>query len=155
MKNILSYFQQSSPKLFSFAYALLPDVLQAQQLVIDAVALLVTERKAWVEETAKIMAAQEVATRSTLLQRYLYRHIFLIGRTRAKQVAITPPPEFASFYALPVTSRAVLFLHHQTTWPIDDIDDILSLERPVLFAHLQQARHALLDKLGARIPEAF
>ena len=146
MKNILSYFLQSSPKLFSFAHALLPDVLQAQQLVIDSIALLVTERKEWVEETAKIMAAQAVATRSTLIQRYLYRHIFLIGRTRAKQLMTKAPPEYARFYNLPITSRAVLFLHHQTAWSIDDIDDILSLERPVLFAHLQQARQQLLEQ---------
>ena len=154
MKNILSYLIQLSPKLFSFAYALLPDVLQAQQLVIDSIALLITERKEWVEEAAKIMAAQAVATRSTLIQRYLYRHIFLIGRTRAKQLVTKAPPEYANFYNLPITSRAVLFLHHQTAWAIDDIDDILSLERPVLAAHLQQARQQLLGHMGATFSEA-
>lgn len=43
MKYLESYLQKLNPELYRFAYALVPDDLQAEQLVIDALNALIIE----------------------------------------------------------------------------------------------------------------
>lgn len=150
-----SHIQKLTPELFSFGVALVPDDLQAQQIVIDAMAAFVVEGKSIVvayeraqdEEMRKVMMSEA--------KKQLMRNMFQIGKRRCEQLTALCQDvnKFRTFYKLPVLERAVLFLKHKALADFSDIEFVTGVERLEIISRLNYAREELVANSGSSSQE--
>ena len=160
MEEFQQYFHQLFPELTSFSFALIPDELQANQMVLDAMSVLVVQEKEVIEnyfqERVAINSRHE-ETGKLEFQRYriktsLYKNIFKIAFRRAPQLesSILPGEDKAAFYAVDLTSRAIVFLKHKTHFELTDIEDIVDKNNSEVISLLQIGRKSFIENLGLK-----
>lgn len=133
---IRKYLESLTPKLFSFAYALIPDDLQAQQIVLDAHSLLfIKEQESENEETIEF----------TLLC-----HIYKLGVKRFSQLegSVSMGALSPQYYQLTIAQRGVLFLRHQLELDSNKMAIILGVSVGSISHLLHCARAKLLESMG-------
>lgn len=128
------YLHSLSPKLYSFAYALIPDDLQAQQIVLDAYSLLFIKNLD-LDEKDSILSL-------------LLAHIYLLGKKRAVQLEGSVTTNSSQFYTLNVTERAVLFLRHHFDLDYSKIAPILDMSATQIGPIASYARGKIMQALG-------
>lgn len=138
------------PEFFSFGYALIPDDLQAQQLVIDAVAAFAVEHK---ELLANLSTEEDKELQETLLyeiKRNIYRNMFQIGKRRCEQLRelCHEVNKFRAFYKLSVFDRALLFLKQKVQNDFSEIEFVTGVERLEIISRLNFAREELVANSG-------
>lgn len=134
------------PKFYSFAYALMPDELQAQQMVIDAYAVFLVREKKFIREFNYKPQTKE----KTVIKRYIMAHIlselFQMGLKRSAQLRLTIKGElgiYDSFYRLKTLHRAVLFLKENFHYSVEGIQEVLGLEKYQVIESLYNARETI------------
>ena len=139
------------PDLFSFAFAMIPDDLQAQQIVIDSIhglaAQMTTDEKKIMEMAqADVSLAPEEIVKQ--IYKSLLKNAFTIGHKRTGQLPSLDLGQIkkrqTTFYRCQASERAILFLRYHTKFNIDDIADIVSVDRPMVIASLNQARQKVM-----------
>lgn len=139
-----------SPKLYSFAYTLISDDLQASQLVVDGLTLfLMKEKEEWllIEDDELKDKKWEVSYRRDLMKAILGR-IYEIGSKRAKHlnVKMMNVDRAESFYKnLEMSARAVSFLKYKWNMSSTEIENILKLSRVEVIEKVHQARFTLMN----------
>lgn len=150
------FFQLVSPlssKLYRFAYNIIPDDLQAEQLVIDGLnAYLVKEKKNilqkdWDPEEKKNLQ---------LIRRFYFKGIISymseIGARRSaqltEQMRLSRPTEFKAFYSLEPKARIVLSLRYDFQFSVAEIEDILKAPRYEVIEKLHNGRFILMSKIS-------
>lgn len=136
------------PDIYSFAYILIPDDLQAGQLVSDALAAVVFESKVFFERivgTEKADQQQLEQFRSLLIS-----HIYFLGKKRYQHIKLSLAREvdrspFGQFAHLEVDERAVLFLRHKLKMDLKQIESVTLLEAHELLMKLNSGRSKLID----------
>lgn len=148
MKKVKNFLERVNLDLFKFSYALIPDDLQAQQIVIDSVYVLTSENRDLVESMLDIEEEKKVSNEKKILVE-LYKYAYKIGLKRVAQLGRSEIKDFNSdnyFYKLPVQKRAVLFLRHRTRMSKDDISFIISSNPKNVYSLLMSARREILGK---------
>ena len=153
-KDFFSLLQPLTEKLYRLSFNLLPDDLQAEQLVIDAInAYLIKERK-------QIMAArdlQEISKKDVQIQRRqhfkgIIRYLAEIGVRRgtqlAEQMKRTRPVEFADFFGLEPKVRLVLSLRYDFQFTVEEIEDMVGIPRYEVIEKLHNGRFLLLTDIN-------
>jgi hypothetical protein len=138
-------------KLYRMAFRLIPDDLQAEQLVVDSLnAYLIKEKK-------KIIAASEyelLSKKDIQILRRLYfkgilRYMGEIGCRRSSQLVdqtkFNQPSDFQSFYGLAPKVRLVISLRYDFQFTVDEIEDIASMPRYEVIEKLHNGRFLLLN----------
>lgn len=148
VNDVQLYLEKINPELFSFSYALVPDDLQAQQIVIDAAALLFSEENKLLFNLN--FHNERWQLRSSRIKKILYQFIFRICKRRFRQIkeSIKWNDEYAPFFKLELEERAVIFLKHKTHMDIEDIEEILEVQKPYVLAKINCAREKLCLNLG-------
>lgn len=114
--------------LFSFSYALVPDELQAQQVVTDAFTVLVLRHQELIENI--FVGDRDTRERKDrFIKVALFESSYSIASKRERQLNLGKAKETLSFYLLSVESRALLFLTHKTNFTQDEHADILSRDK--------------------------
>lgn len=149
------HIHKLTPELFSFGHALIPDDLQAQQIVIDAVAAFAVEHK---ELLARLSVEEDKETQGIFLnqvKRQIYRNMFQIGKRRCEQLRelCHDINKFQAFYRLPVFDRAVLFLKQKVQADFSEIEFVTGVERLEIISRLNYAREELVTNSGHRSHE--
>jgi hypothetical protein len=149
------FFQLVQPlteQLYSAAYALLPDDLQAEQLVMDAVnAFLFKEKKTILKRQLDLRSKREVqlARRQTL--RRILRYMAEIGFRRAAQLGENPRgaelAEFKNFYSLDPKVRFTIKLRFETQLSVEEIEEVLSMARFEVIEKIHNGRYMLLSNI--------
>jgi hypothetical protein len=140
-EELQKYIQNLSPDLYSFAYVLIPDDLQATQLMIDCVQSFLIQKKPLVEKMAltknKIVRNLLDETKSHLL-----KIIFELSRKRYQQLkmSFSDVEHNGGFFSLEFDEKAVLYLKEKAKLELDQIEFITSATRAELMAHLYSAR---------------
>lgn len=145
MKYLESYLQKLNPELYRFAYALVPDDLQAEQLVIDALNALI------IEGVVDITAYKEDEQNTAHAIRIgLYRHTYSLARRRFPQLkgSLDIPVEMRPFYGLDFDSRGILFLKHHTDLSFDEMEEVINLFKHQIIATVYSAREQLFALSG-------
>ena len=147
-----SHIQKMTPELFSFGFSLLPDDLQAQQIVIDAIAAFVVEQKDLVgtfdgEESDEL---KEMLLKEA--KRHILRNMFRIGKRRSEQLLelVENVKHFQAFYKLSLLERAILFLKQKNLLDFGDIEFVTGVERLEIISRLNFAREELLSNSGGK-----
>lgn len=134
---IRKYLESQTPKLYSFAYALIPDDLQAQQIVLDAHSLLFLKEQDLEESEDSILFT-------------LLCHIYKLGLKRLGQLegSLSFRENSPQFYQLSIAQRGVLFLSHQLELDSNKMAIILGVSVAHISQLLHTARAKFLDSLG-------
>ena len=150
-KDFFQLIQPLTEKFYRLAYRLIPDDLQAEQLVIDSLnAYLIKEKK-------KIFAASDIESLSKkdiqLQRRSCFKGIIHymgeIGVRRSSQLVdqtkFNQPKEFHSFYGLAPKVRMVISLRYDFQFTVEEIQDITSMPRYEVIEKLHNGRFLLLN----------
>ena len=136
--------------LFSFAYVIIPDDLQAQQLVVDSVGVVLADNISLVEDffddNRKGLADDFVL--NTKLKLLFFKQLYLIGVKRIEQLGqnlnnFETDGDFSRFYMMSSVDRALIYLKEKTSFCIDDILIIAGVERPEFFRSTEKSRQIL------------
>ena len=147
-KDLFNLIQPLLPRCHSLAMCMLPDDLQAQQLVIDSFTqCLLKEKQTWLErEWDEDDKKMQMALRKQFLKS-LMRAIVDLGTRRANQV--TAPyegQEFRQFYSMDARTRAVAWLRFQQGWSLEDIERALSMKRHEVIEKVHNARFLMMGQ---------
>ena len=152
--DLINYLQKINTELYQFSYALVPDDLQAQQIIVDSIELLINDAKDNDSNIFfKLLESSKNEEKARLLfslRIHLYKYIFKIGRRRFGQLknSLRPSQDFGSFYSVGPTEKAALFLKHKTKFQLIDMENILELSRHEIISYLHNGRESLLQSLG-------
>jgi hypothetical protein len=138
-------------KLYTLAFSLLPDDLQAEQLVIDSVNAYLFKEKKWINsKEIELENKKEVTLVRKMIFKSLLKYFSEIGFRRSAQM-----PElsrsielnaFTEFFSLEPKARLIVRLRFEMQFSVDDIADILELPRYDVIEKIHNSRFLLLHQ---------
>lgn len=141
IEELQKYIQNLSPELYSFAYVLIPDDLQASQLMIDCVQSFLIQKKALIDKMSqtKVKAPKNLLEESKL---HLLNIVFDLSRKRYQQLRMSfkDVEQSGGFFALEFDEKAVLYLKDKAAFDLDKIEFVCSKTRSEVLSHLYAAR---------------
>lgn len=140
-EELQKYIQNLSPELYSFAYVLIPDDLQASQLMIDCVQSFLIQKKGLVEK----MAMTKNKILKNLLdetQLNLVKIVYELSKKRYQQLkmSLVDAEGNGGFFALDFDEKAILYLKEKAQLDLERIEFITSYTRSEVLGHLYSAR---------------
>lgn len=153
------FFQLTQPlteRLYRFAFALLPDDLQAEQLVVDALnAYLLKEKRSLLARRVNIEDRKEVQLQRRQVFKSILKTMSEIGVRRAiqmnEQMKLTRPEEYKSFYDLEPKVRFAMKLRYEAQFNVEEIEDILQVPRYEVIEKLHNGRFLLISNLNSGV----
>lgn len=157
-KDFYLIAQPLVPKLYRFAHALIPDDLQAEQLVIDGMnAFILNEQKKISNREVDVEDKKEQMVLGRMYFRGILQHMASIGARRSgqllEQMKVSIPENYTSFYSLESKIRAAIYLRYEAQLSVDEIEDVLQIPRFEVIEKIHNGRFLLLNDLnkGMRI----
>jgi DNA-directed RNA polymerase specialized sigma24 family protein len=140
-------------KLYRFAYTLIPDDLQAEQLVIDSInAYLLKERKSIMKREVDITSKKETQILRRTYFKSILKYLCDIGVRRSlqlsEQMKVLRPSEFAPFYTLEPKVRFVISLRYEAQFSVEEIEEIVQMPRYEVIEKIHNGRFLLLNDLN-------
>jgi len=152
-EEIQKYIQNLSPELYSFAYVLVPDDLQASQLMIDSVQSFLIQKKVFID---KILDAKNKINQAHFeeLKMSLLKIIFELSKKRYQQLkmSLKVVEQESSFFSLDFEEKAVLYLRDKMQMELIEIEYLTGLNKPELMAFLYSARMKIVEILPSLNP---
>ncbi len=149
-EHLEQFFKTKSNELYPFAYSLLPDDLQAGQLVIDAIDLILIDKD--VADKFPIYYVNEERLRKDQLHltTILYSHIYRLAKRRVGQLSgsFTIPHGFGPFYRTSLESRAVVFIREKLSFSWERIGEIIGADRIVAIEKYHMGVNSVYEYLG-------
>lgn len=150
------FFQMVQPlaeKFYGFAYYLLPDELQAEQLVVDGLnAYLLKERKSISNTHIDVSNKKDTQILRRKYFKGILSHMITIGLRRSvqmtEQLRLSRPAEFKGFYELEPKVRLVLGLRYQSQFSVEEIEDIATMPKYEVIEKIHNGRFLLLNQLN-------
>jgi len=137
-----------SNDLYSFAYILIPDDLQAGQLVVDSIQNFLISKKDNVE---KLFEARDkdLAKELMPIKRSLLKLVFELAKKRYHQIKLSIANEDGvnDFYSLEFDEKAVLFLREKLKLSLEEIAIVSGKNLSEVHAYLYSARVKMIDAI--------
>ena len=156
-EELQKFIQNLSPELYSFAYVLIPDDLQASQLMIDCVQSFLIQKKPLVEKMAltKNKIVRNLLDETKL---HLLKIVYELSKKRYQQLkmSFSDVEQNGGFFSLEFDEKAMLYLKEKAGLELDQIEFIACGSRAEILSHLYSARikmtelipnHELFDEL--------
>lgn len=149
--DLEKFIQNLSTDLYSFAFILIPDDLQATQLMIDSVSVLMIKNKALIEKW-KSADVKEVVNHSLDIRIHLYKSMYDLSKKRYNQLRLSfkEIEDGAGFFSLAFDDKAALFLQERTEFSLELIEFILGKTRGEVLAHLYSASMTMVSSIPRR-----
>ena len=150
MKNneLEIFIQTKSDALYSFAFVLIPDDLQASQLMIDSVARLLIQKKSSIAYWSQLVGERDDIKKEVMLN--LLAATFEIARKRYGQLKMGLQDELKmndDFYLLDLEAKAILYLRERENLEIIDVEFVTNMSKHEITAHLYSSRLILYKEL--------
>lgn len=150
------FYQLTLPltdKLYRFAYTMIPDDLQAEQLVIDSLnAYLIKEKKSILKREVNLEVKKDAQIARRLVFKGLLRYMCDIGARRANQLGeftkVNRPEEYSAFYSLDAKIRFVISLRYEAQFTVEEIEEIVQMPRFEVIEKIHNGRFLLLNDLN-------
>lgn len=144
-------------KLFRIAYNLIPDDLQAEQLVVDGFnAYLLKEKKNILLKNVDFSNRKETGALRRMYFKGILRYIGDIGIRRSsqliEQLKLTIPAEYRPFYSLDAKVRLVMCLRFDAKLSVEDIEEVLLMARYAVIEKIHNGRFLLINDLNKGVP---
>jgi hypothetical protein len=145
-KWLLSIIQTQLSRLYSFAFVVIPDELQASQLLIDGITQYLVKNKSTLmditDENYEDESFQKKLKKAVLKDCLL--SIYSIGSKRTKHLMGSPTDRTEAFYLkMDCETRAVAFLKYKWHFSVDEIQISLGMEKTEIIAKIHQSRLTL------------
>lgn len=152
-KDFFQLVQPLTPKLYRFAHALIPDDLQAEQLVVDGLnAFLLNEQKEIARREVNVEDKKDQQVLGRIYFKGILQHMGSIGARRSgqllEQMKVSIPENHTSFYSLEAKIRAAIYLRYEAQLSVDEIEDVLQIPRFEVIEKLHNGRFLLLNDLN-------
>lgn len=152
-KEFFQLVQPLTEKLYRFAYTLIPDDLQAEQLVIDGLnAYLLKEKKTILRKEVDLNSKKETQLLRRTTFKGLLRYMGEIGARRSlqlnEQMRLSVPKDFSPFYSLEPKVRLVMSLRYDGQFTVEEIEEITQMPRFEVIEKLHNGRFLLLNDLN-------
>ena len=149
-KELHRFIQKLSPDLYSFAYVLIPDDLQATQLIIDCVQSFIIQKTILID---KLLQTKNGEVQNALLDEarlQLQKIIFEIAKKRYQQLKVSfqDVESEIGFFSLEFEEKAVLYLKEKIGHDLEIVEMITALSQSEILANLYVARL----KMGKQFP---
>ena len=149
-KELQRFIQKLSPDLYSFAYVLIPDDLQATQLIIDCVQSFIIQKTILID---KLLQTKNGEVQNALLDEarlQLQKIIFEIAKKRYQQLKVSfqDVESEIGFFSLEFEEKAVLYLKEKIGHDLEIVEMITALSQSEILANLYVARL----KMGKQFP---
>jgi hypothetical protein len=150
------FFQLVQPlteKLYSMAYGLVPDDLQAEQLVIDSMnAYLLKEKKSLLQKSIDLTNKKNVQLLRRNAFKGILRYMCDIGVRRSGQLGenslVTQPEGFRVYYSLDPKIRFVMKLRFECQFTVEEIEEVAQFAKYEVIEKLHNGRFLLLNDLN-------
>ncbi|MBF0360756.1 MAG: hypothetical protein HQK49_07080 [Oligoflexia bacterium] len=144
------------PELFSFAWAIIPDDLQAEQVVIDALLVVSLHERQLIDSCVYADNILSESKKKLIEHNYnqlklsLYSYVYRIASKRHIQLAENfknfsdnldnKNPIYSNFYSLEMEERSILFLKEVFISSYEEIAKILEINVEILEKKINLAR---------------
>ncbi|MDD4972829.1 MAG: hypothetical protein PHY93_00680 [Bacteriovorax sp.] len=140
-EELQKYIQNLSPELYSMAFVLIPDDLQASQLMIDCVQSFLIQKKTLIEK----MGLTKNKIEKNLLEETklnLIKIVYELSRKRYLQlkISLSDVEGNGGFFSLDFDEKAILYLKEKANLDLDQIEFITSTSRSEVLSYLYSAR---------------
>lgn len=141
-------------KLYSFAHSIIPDELQAEQLIIDSYSIFLMKHKKPLEQLE--LGKRKKDTRLRIhVRNYVYRSmlevIFELGLKRSSQLNIeSTTDQYKSFYSLTPTQRAILHLQEVLEFSPEETCRIVGVTKHEAIEQFYNAQNILRKAIANR-----
>jgi hypothetical protein len=122
------FITKKSTQVYPFAFALVPDDLQASQLVIDAIGLMqidssISPKLVNYYSNEECLREDQIAITNNLLS-----HIYRLAKRRISQLngSCIIPEGHGPFYRTPMNERAILFLREKFSFSWERVAVVIS-----------------------------
>lgn len=137
-------------KLYHFAFCLIPDDLQAEQLVVDALnAYLIKEKKKVLNREVDLDNKKEIQISRRHYFKGILKFLGDIGIRRSvqlnEQMRLMRPDEYSDYYNLDPKVRFVISLRYQANFTTEEIEEIVQIPRYEVIEKIHNGRHLLLN----------
>jgi DNA-directed RNA polymerase specialized sigma24 family protein len=146
------------PKLYSFAYAMIQDEDEAEQLIVDAYSVFLVREKHFIAEFEYNGTKKDKKSFKSYLLINLVGELYGLGVKRSTQQKLQnrlDHGEFDSFYKLDSTQRAVLFLKENLKFSIELIQETLKIKKHQVVEQLYNSRHRIIEAESSDIYGTF
>ena len=158
-EEVITLIDSIIPKLYGFAFALVGDELQAEQLIVDAYTVYI------MEDVNFLIGEDYIASNKTHrrnYRKYLLREIigeiYELALKRIPQLASLHSKanrnsdymEYESFYNLNINKRALLYLKEIAQFSIDEIQEIFAIERFQVLEIFHNSKHEIVKTVELR-----
>lgn len=153
-KDFFQLIQPLTDKLYRIAYNLIPDDLQAEQLVIDSLnAYLIKEKKhILLANSFDSLSKKDIQLKRRSHFKGILHYMAEIGVRRSSQLTeqmkFSVPGEFAAFYGLAPQIRLVMSLRFDFQFTAEEIEDITNMARYEVIEKLHNGRFLLLNEFN-------
>lgn len=137
-----------SNELYPFAHALIPEELQAQQLVIDGISFLFADKdcKTRLFDLLEVTEHEFVNKEFFDLKKVSIKVIYALAKKRFTQLESgLDINQFGVFYRLGLSARAALFLKYKFGFDADEVSEIISLSRIEVMTLTHESRSHMVD----------
>jgi len=146
--EIEKFIQSLSHDLYSMAYAMIPDDLQASQLMIDSVQAFLIKKSPLFEKWEQNLFNEEEIHETCKME--LLKNIYELSKKRYHQLKMSfrDMKDPNGFFSLDLDEKAALYLKEQAHYSLEKCEFVLAKSRAELLAHLYSARVKMAEKIN-------
>lgn len=120
---------------------LVPDDLQASQIVIDGVTAFVVAEKEWLQcMEVDVEEKMDLALLKKDIYKLVCKSIYQIGCKRSTQI---PTEKNQDLFSLDVATRTMIYLKYKTDFTFEETLEIVNLAKPTALAKLYTGKEAI------------
>lgn len=152
-KDLFQLVQPLTDKLYRFAFNLIPDDLQAEQLVIDSLnAFLIKEGKSLQKREVDLTSKKDSQILRRQYFKSLLRYMCDIGVRRSvqltEQLKLTETENYKAYYSLDPKIRFVMSLRYDAQFSVEEIEEIVQMPRFEVIEKIHNGRFLLMNGLN-------
>lgn len=155
-KDFYSLAISLTDKLYHFAFILIPDDLQAEQLVVDSFnAYLIKEKKVLMVKDVEMSNKQQIHLLRRTFFKGILRHLFEIGVRRSNQLVeqmrLQRPVDYEKFYDLSPKMRFIVALRYDAHFTMEEMEELTQMPKFEIIENLHNGRFLLVHDFNQEI----
>lgn len=148
IKVIENYLKGHGPEFFQMAHILIPDNLQARQLVLDSIMNFLLEKRDDLKERVEMVSDEDHGVFLFSLKKRVMKKIVELAGKRFDQVKESLDShdidgEFYHFYQCSIDEKIVLFLKYKLNWDWSELGEILNMSKIDVISLVNSAKSKL------------
>lgn len=146
--EIEKFIQSLSHDLFSMAFVMIPDDLQASQLMIDSVQAFLIKKAPLFEKWEQNSFSENEIRETCKME--LLKTIYELSKKRYFQLkmSLKEMEDTKGFFSLDIDEKAALYLKEKAHCSLEQCEFILAKSRTELLAHLYSARVKMAENIN-------